>query len=316
MSTPEDKESQLRQQRNARALLLQRKQRLIEIAAKRKMNMNYLRRAHEGGIFWFGTTLLTLEDVKMYVQGMVPKQRAVHYFYLAISIAKLLDSSPHLTPGLPMIRAWAQLMEEWEYFSAGAATQGVRFLSAKACSSPYPNSSRRDVNSEVPVPGQTDDSISSNINVEAEASEPLPNASSPTSPDNTSHIAEHASSLTSSAFKDTPYILPATLAPSLRKFNGSVVYEHLLIPHIPFEINYLQVLPSLCDALCGMYQHILHQDGFQYAACYELILKIDQRVKSPIIATIAREITELCNAGNAEVFEQLRTESVPSWGVR
>lgn len=47
------------------------------------------------------------------------------------------------------------------------------------------------------------------------------------------------------------------------KFNNDVVYEYLLTPHIPFELNYIEVLYSLCQMLYDLYDKFWHEDSFR-----------------------------------------------------
>lgn len=66
------------------------------------------------------------------------------------------------------------------------------------------------------------------------------------------------------------------------KFNNDVVYEYLLTPHIPFELNYIEVLYSLCQMLYDLYDKFWHEDSFRYAAI-SLFLLIFAVVSSPIM---------------------------------
>ena len=63
-----ERESALRTQRQAQALLIQRKQRMSALVAKRRMNLAYLQNAHLGGTFWLNCTLLSMYDIQQYAQ--------------------------------------------------------------------------------------------------------------------------------------------------------------------------------------------------------------------------------------------------------
>lgn len=39
----------------------------------------------------------------------------------------------------------------------------------------------------------------------------------------------------------------------LLKFNNEVVYQQLLTPEVPFELDYCEVVFSLCDVMCRIY---------------------------------------------------------------
>lgn len=52
----------------------------------------------------------------------------------------------------------------------------------------------------------------------------------------------------------------------LLKFNNEVVYEHLLTPEVPFELDYCEVVFSLCDVMCRIYAMFLEEvrNALQY----------------------------------------------------
>lgn len=41
---------------------------------------------------------------------------------------------------------------------------------------------------------------------------------------------------------------------SIYKYNSEVVYEHLLVPHMPFDLSFLEVFATLCDELTALYE--------------------------------------------------------------
>jgi hypothetical protein len=47
------------------------------------------------------------------------------------------------------------------------------------------------------------------------------------------------------------------LSPSLYKFDNTIVYEHLNITHVPFDLDYIEVFMGLCDALISLYDKFL-----------------------------------------------------------
>jgi hypothetical protein len=52
--------------------------------------------------------------------------------------------------------------------------------------------------------------------------------------------------------------------PNIYKFSSSVVYEYLQVPHIPFDLDYVEVLSALCEALSKLYDKFLHEECFRY----------------------------------------------------
>jgi hypothetical protein len=47
------------------------------------------------------------------------------------------------------------------------------------------------------------------------------------------------------------------------KFNNDVVYQYLHFPHVPFELDYIEVLSSLCDMLQALYKKFWHQECYK-----------------------------------------------------
>ena len=45
----------------------------------------------------------------------------------------------------------------------------------------------------------------------------------------------------------------------LLKFNNEVVYEHLLTPQVPFPLDYLEVVLSVCDIMCLIYAKFVEE---------------------------------------------------------
>jgi len=55
-----------KERNEARALKLQRKQRLEALVVKRKNNFSHLKKVHHGGKFWLNVALFTEADIKKY----------------------------------------------------------------------------------------------------------------------------------------------------------------------------------------------------------------------------------------------------------
>jgi hypothetical protein len=81
---------------------------------------------------------------------------------------------------------------------------------------------------------------------------------------------------------------------TIYKFNGSVVYEHLIDQNMPFELDYIEVVHSLAVSLSNLYEYFLHVDCYTNLIVYDLIVKLDLRIKHHFINLIAKEMTENC----------------------
>lgn len=131
----EEKEKKLAEERAQNALKLQRKQRLEALIRKRKSNLLYLKKIHTGDCYWLNSCLFTKEDLINYGKNEVSKQKIESFFILGLSIARILD----IPNGLNFIRAFSQLIEEWEYYYSGTAMQGMKYMMAKTSPCIYPN---------------------------------------------------------------------------------------------------------------------------------------------------------------------------------
>ncbi len=98
------------------------KNEMIEyIVNKRVRNLDYLRRVHEGNVFWLNIVKIQTCDIERFYQPQTLQKRVQQWFYLGMSIAPLLGKEH----GWSFLRACSQLMEEYEYHFANAAIQGM-----------------------------------------------------------------------------------------------------------------------------------------------------------------------------------------------
>ena len=317
----EESEKQLRAMRTQNALLLQRKQRLQALITKRLMNVSYLKRVHEGGVFWFNCTLLTQADMRMYAHVVVPVSRSVQYLYLALSLSKILDD-PDIPRGGPLVRAIAQLLEEWDYYFSGPAIQGVKFVTARTSPCIYPqySSAARTSATESspgasPLPPPPSPPVhEADVDADGTSAQYVTFAGRSASPVPPSLPSSHPGNA------PTPTPDPTGQEDAFRsriwKFDNCVVFEHLLTPPLVFDVDYLEVFPVLCAALLDMYEALRHADCHASSLVYDVILKTDMRVKDQVINLIAKEITEMCQNGNRAAVEGLRGDSVPSMSFR
>ncbi|CAO3615787.1 unnamed protein product [Cunninghamella blakesleeana] len=71
-------------------------------------------------------------------------------------------------------------------------------------------------------------------------------------------------------------------------------YVHLIVPHVPYELNYFEVFFTLCDALIEVYQKFMSGiENNQYTQSYfELVLKCDGKIKK-LFSMITKELDAL-----------------------
>jgi hypothetical protein len=222
-------------------LRIQRKQRLEALLHKRSSNFQYLKKIHEGGHYWLNVMLVTPEDIARMLSLGDCKSRTVNFYYLGLSVQNLLD----VPPGVAAVKAFSQLMEEFEYYCAGNAMQGMKSLMAKTSTCVYPQA------------------------VQIEGDEPL-------------------------------------TRPTVYKFNNKVVYEYLKIPHLPFELDYTEVVIALCDALHRLYEKLFVEDCWMHSILFETILRLDSRIKHLFLNLIAKEMTQYCSKNFKSEAQSIR----------
>lgn len=119
--TNEEKIKRLELEKDSNLQIVKRKKRIEHLIEKRKLNFEYIKNLHQGGTYFLNSVLVTRSDVRDVVDQKGVHQRARMFYYLGLSISALLE----LPDGPSTIKAFSQLMVEWEYtFDAAAAVQG------------------------------------------------------------------------------------------------------------------------------------------------------------------------------------------------
>ena len=152
-----------------------------------------------------------------YVRDVVPELRTTRFFYLALSLGKLLD----MPAGAVTVEALWQLIQEYEYHFANSAMQMVRYTTARNSECMYPQ-----------------------LNPREEGEEEAAKA-------------------------------------NLFRFGNEVVYLHLQTPHVAFELDYREVLFSLCDVLGLLYNKFVDEEIWQNSAVFDMLVKVGRGLHAP-----------------------------------
>jgi hypothetical protein len=217
------------------ALKLQRKQRLESLIEKRKNNFLYLMEIHLGGNFWLNSVLFDKKELNAYAMSEKTSTRSVMFYYFGISLSKILE----LPSGSTTIKAMLQFLEEWEYYFASNTMQSMKYVMARNSNFIYPNFMPTD---SIP---QTSGSGGNSSGGNGVGSHGTGNGHNYNSNSSSVDLQDHQ------------------IKSGIYKFNNDIVYEHLLTPHIPFELNYIEVLHSLCQMLYSLYDKFWHEDSFR-----------------------------------------------------
>ena len=283
---------------------IQRKQRLHSMVFKRKSNFAYLKKTMEGTGHWLNCVRLTKQDIRRFVRQHVPNQRTIMYLYLSMSISKLLDEM--YTSNAHVVRAFLQLLEEYEYYFSGTTVQSVKYLMAKNSPSIFPvsfvvtpTSSSGSPNATAGTTGIT----SQNNNVATTGIGPSALAGLLDNDDATLDTSESGMAPnTASKGRSTP----AIGGPSIHKFDSTIVFEHLITCHVPFELDHVEVCVGLCEILISLYDRFPCEECYTNAVIYDSIMKIDGRMKRYVVSLIAKELTDFCTIAVKNETETLR----------
>ncbi|EPQ66656.1 Bgt-3276 [Blumeria graminis f. sp. tritici] len=101
-------------------------QHIQETATKRISTLDYLRKAHEGRVYWFNTLLLTKADLQRISNLDYRKlaRRATNYLLLGLSLPIIIDlycSSP-----IEFLKTLSALLSEFESFQQRATVAGIK----------------------------------------------------------------------------------------------------------------------------------------------------------------------------------------------
>eukprot|EP00601_Ochromonadales_sp_CCMP2298_P024552 CAMPEP_0173276808 /NCGR_PEP_ID=MMETSP1143-20121109/3725_1 /TAXON_ID=483371 /ORGANISM="non described non described, Strain CCMP2298" /LENGTH=272 /DNA_ID=CAMNT_0014213819 /DNA_START=109 /DNA_END=924 /DNA_ORIENTATION=+ len=93
--------------------------------------------------------------------------------------------------------------------------------------------------------------------------------------------------------KSSQDIIADLQRPSVHKFLNYVVFEHLHVPHIPFELDYVEVFSCLCIELSKLYEKLMEVECYSNPIVYDAIVRLDTRIKHHIINLVAKELTAI-----------------------
>merc|ERR1711971_625911 len=85
------------------------------------------------------------------------------------------------------------------------------------------------------------------------------------------------------------------IRPSIIKKNRAVVYQYLQLPNVPCELDYKQVLFTLCDIMVLMYRKFVDPSSAS-PQLHEGILRIDDRIKMHVINAISMDLAQVSQA--------------------
>ncbi|KAL5120075.1 hypothetical protein ACEQ8H_001900 [Pleosporales sp. CAS-2024a] len=250
-------------------------QHIQEMASKRISTLDYLRKAHEGRIYWFNTLLFSKSDLTR-LPSSTPRaqaRRATHYLLLGFSLPTILDLNSN-SPS-DYLRALNALLLEFEQYQSIHPTDGSTPSSLSRAR--LPQMFKR-----------------ANLGGKSRRS------SSATGLNDYPLLTPSISANSESSFGlDSP--------PDNNDLLPNESYTHLQTPSLPFDPDFFSTFATLCDVLIDCYTKILSMlatpdsvilaGGGVPSMVGDLFNKADARVRKIILAGVVREFEESCRAG-------------------
>ncbi|ROW00822.1 hypothetical protein VMCG_06518 [Cytospora schulzeri] len=270
-------------------------QHIQEMANKRISTLEYLRKAHEGRVYWFNTLLFDKPDLaKMpYFDPRRLARRATNYLLLGLSLPTVIDLNS-ATP-LEFLRSLNLLLTEFDSFQQLHSEPGGPTSTLSRAR--IPQMFRRATPSS-----KARRSSSANNEIIMEGSETGSGGGGGGGADGT-YSAPGPSSSNSGLSVGNGLGGSASVV-SFGQCEGDMLpgeeYVHLLTPSLPFDPDFFETFATLCDVLIDAYSRLLSLLATPRdcnAAVAELFTKADARVRKIIVQGIVKEFEDTSRAG-------------------
>ncbi|KAL2351438.1 hypothetical protein BJ546DRAFT_1066219 [Cryomyces antarcticus] len=251
-------------------------QHINDTASKRIATLDYLRKAHEGRLYYFKTLQLNPSDLSRLPSLSPSRQarRAAHYLLLGYSLPTVLD----LNAANPSeyLRALNALLAEFEAYQSVHGFESSSSLSRARIPQMFKGGLRGMSGAAKCRKGSPDDA-------DAWGSGGFSGSSSSTAPPPSQHY-HHAP--------------PSTEPASSDLLHAGESYTHLLTPSLPFDPDFYETFATLCDVLIDTYTRLLALLGGpadlarEAPGVAELFQKADARIRKVLLAGVVGELGE------------------------
>ncbi|MCJ1389231.1 hypothetical protein MMC18_002087 [Xylographa bjoerkii] len=252
-------------------------QHIHELSAKRVSTLDYLRKAHEGRVYWFNTLLFTKSDISK-LPSFDPRKlarRATNYLLLGLSLPTVLDLNT-VNP-MDYLRALNALLSEFETYQQIHPPDGSN--SSSLSRAKIPQMFKRSTYG-TSTKGRRSSSAA-DIGLPMSTSDPA---------DLKSITGSMASANSSTV----------SFGASERELLPGEEYTHLLTPSLPFDPDFFETFATLCDVLIDCYTRItslISSPAVCSPAIVEGFTKADARLRKVIVAGIVKEFEDASRSG-------------------
>ncbi|KAI0100197.1 hypothetical protein GGR51DRAFT_375034 [Nemania sp. FL0031] len=246
---------------------------ILDVANKRISTLDYLRKAHEGRIYWFNTLLFDKPDIARmpYFDSRKLARRATNYLLLGLSIPVVIDLNSS-TP-LEFLRSLNTLLTEFDSYQQIHTENGVS--SSSLSRARLPQMFRRPGGKGRRQSGATSldyaDPNSASFNKDGSAVNAMPAT-----------------------------VINFGLGGEGNDLVAGEEYTHLLTPNLPFDPDFFETFATLCDVLIDCYSRLMSlmtSPKDCTPVIVELFTKADQRVRKIIIQGVVKEFEDSSRTG-------------------
>ncbi|KAL8944043.1 MAG: hypothetical protein Q9211_000749 [Gyalolechia sp. 1 TL-2023] len=253
-------------------------QHVQDMSSKRISTLDYLRKAHEGRVYWFNTLLFNKVDLaKMpYFEARKLARRATNYLLLGLSLPSILDLNA--TNPLDYLRALNAVLVEFESYQQIHSPDGSS--SSSLSRARIPQMFKRAATHAAGSKGRRTSSA-------ADIGLPM----STSDPGELKNMTCNAASSGSSAL---------SFPVSEQELLPGEEYMHLLTPSLPFDPDFFETFATLCDVLIDCYTRIislLHSPAMCVPGVGEIFAKADSRLRKVIVQGIVKEFEDASRSG-------------------
>lgn len=258
-------------------------QQIHDVSSKRISTLDYLRKAHEGRVYWFNTLLFSKSDLsKMpFFEPRKMARRATNYLLLGLSLPNILDLNS--TNSQECLRALNALLVEFESYQQIHPPEGGSASSLSRAR--IPQMFKRATHAST-------------------KSRRTSSATGIGLPMNTSDPADLKTMASGASTGSTTSSFPA----SEQGLLPGEEYTHLLTPSLPFDPDFFETFATLCDVLIDCYTRIMSLIPSP-AVCApgtgECFAKVDARLRKVIVAGIIKGFEDASRSGAKAEFAGL-----------
>jgi len=246
-------------------------QSIYETSSKRMATIDYVRKVHEGNIFYFSTLHYTPESLKATIPSLHAHKlgrRAATHLILGYSLPLLLDTNS--SSPIEYLKAITALLSEFETYLTLSGFENHSALSRARMGQMLKSGMGLGARSGMRT-GRRSSAATDSIALEASKAGLL-------------NLPGHSGSMDAGSPQDVPSPMAS-----------GHEFHYLLTPHLPFEPDFSMTFATLCETLIDMYANLLSLiSGPDVCSptIGEAFAKADKAVRKILISNLMREFED------------------------